>query len=116
MERVWDAIQQLKSMGVKDEYANYLLPKRGQRPFLRNLPICLNLRHKHAMRLCYNAQEEIWRALLGRGATDRSGESNDRSLSFYLLALYENWRNATPSAPKGHDSAAKKYGRTNWKK
>jgi thymidylate synthase ThyX len=22
----------------------------------------LNLRHKHAMRLCYNAQEEIWRA------------------------------------------------------
>src|SRR3989304_4896319 len=24
----------------------------------------LNLRHKYAMRLCYNAQEEIWRASL----------------------------------------------------
>jgi thymidylate synthase ThyX len=24
----------------------------------------LNLRHKHTMRLCYDAQEEIWRASL----------------------------------------------------
>ena len=63
MVRVWDAIQQLKSMGVKDEYANYLLPNAVSVRFTESSDL-LNLRHKHAMRLCYNAQEEIWRASL----------------------------------------------------
>ena len=39
----------------------YLLPNAVPVRFTESADL-LNLRHKHAMRLCYNAQEEIWRA------------------------------------------------------
>ena len=39
----------------------YLLPNAVTVRFTESADL-LNLRHKHAMRLCYNAQEEIWRA------------------------------------------------------
>jgi flavin-dependent thymidylate synthase len=63
MEETWEAINQLRSRGVPDEYAAYLLPNAVAIRFTESADL-LNLHHKFAMRLCYNAQEEIWRASL----------------------------------------------------
>ncbi len=61
MIRVWEAVNALRRRGVKEEFAEYLLPNAVAIRFTESSDL-LNLRHKHAMRLCYNAQEEIWRA------------------------------------------------------
>jgi thymidylate synthase ThyX len=61
MERSWEGIARLKELGVDDEFALYLLPNAAAVRFTESSDL-LNLRHKMAMRLCYNAQEEIWRA------------------------------------------------------
>ena len=63
MERSWEGIARLKSLGVEDEFALYLLPNAAAVRFTESSDL-LNLRHKMAMRLCYNAQEEIWLASL----------------------------------------------------
>jgi thymidylate synthase ThyX len=63
MERTWESIRGLKKMGVSDEFAAYLLPNAVAVRFTESSDL-LNLHHKHAMRLCYNAQEEIWKASL----------------------------------------------------
>ena len=63
MEGTWEAINRLRSRGVPDEYAAYLLPNAVAIRFTESADL-LNLHHKFAMRLCYNAQEEIWRASL----------------------------------------------------
>jgi len=61
MEQSWEAIVRLKQSGVSDEFAMYLLPNAVAIRTTESGDL-LNLRHKYAMRLCYNAQEEIWRA------------------------------------------------------
>jgi len=48
---------------VSNEFAMYLLPNAVAVRFTESGDL-LNLRHKYAMRLCYNAQEEIWCASL----------------------------------------------------
>ncbi len=63
MEDAWDGITRLRAAGVSDEFALYLLPNAVAVRFTESASL-LDLRHKHAMRLCYNAQEEIWRASL----------------------------------------------------
>ncbi len=63
MAETWEAIGILRSRGVADEYAAYLLPNAVAIRFTESADL-LNLHHKFAMRLCYNAQEEIWRASL----------------------------------------------------
>ena len=63
MEETWSAIGELRSRGVPDEFAAYLLPNAVAIRFTESADL-LNLHHKLAMRLCYNAQEEIWRASL----------------------------------------------------
>ncbi|MGO9482026.1 MAG: FAD-dependent thymidylate synthase [Candidatus Kryptoniota bacterium] len=63
MNMTWDAINELLSMNVKKEYAAYLLPNAFPIRFTESADL-LNLHHKIEMRLCYNAQEEIWRASL----------------------------------------------------
>jgi flavin-dependent thymidylate synthase len=63
MEETWEAIAKLRSRGVADEFAAYLLPNAVAIRFTESADL-LNLHHKFAMRLCYNAQEEIWRASL----------------------------------------------------
>jgi thymidylate synthase ThyX len=63
MERTWDAIGRIRKLGVPDELAVYLLPNATAIRFTESSDL-LHLRHKLAMRLCYNAQEEIWRASL----------------------------------------------------
>ncbi len=61
MERSWETFAKLKRRGVSDEFAMYVLPNALAVRFTESSDL-LNLHHKHAMRLCYNAQEEIWRA------------------------------------------------------
>jgi len=63
MEETWAAIGELRGRGVSDEFAAYLLPNAVAIRFTESADL-LNLHHKCAMRLCYNAQEEIWRASL----------------------------------------------------
>jgi flavin-dependent thymidylate synthase len=63
MEETWETITTLRSRGVSDEYAAYLLPNAVALRFTESADL-LNLHHKFAMRLCYNAQEEIWKASL----------------------------------------------------
>lgn len=63
MEYSWERISRLRSLGVPAEFALYLLPNAVSIRFTESGDL-LNLHHKYAMRLCYNAQEEIWRASL----------------------------------------------------
>jgi thymidylate synthase ThyX len=61
MDETWSAIRRLRVAGVPDEFAAYLLPNAVPIRFTESADL-LNLHHKMAMRLCYNAQEEIWKA------------------------------------------------------
>ncbi|MBI4446255.1 MAG: FAD-dependent thymidylate synthase [Acidobacteria bacterium] len=63
MNQTWEQIGALRKMGVPDEFALYLLPNAVTVRFTESGDL-LNLHHKYTMRLCYNAQEEIWRASL----------------------------------------------------
>jgi flavin-dependent thymidylate synthase len=75
MEETWTAIGELRARGVPDEFAAYLLPNAVAIRFTESADL-LNLHHKFAMRLCYNAQEEIWRASLDEALQIR--EANPR--------------------------------------
>ena len=61
MERTWEAIGELGALGVPDEFRAYLLPNAVALRFTESADLA-SLRHKLAMRLCFNAQEEIWQA------------------------------------------------------
>lgn len=63
MMRIWERLGRLKRLGVSDEFRAYLLPNAVSVRLVESSDL-LNLRHKLEMRLCYNAQEEIWRASL----------------------------------------------------
>lgn len=63
MDLTWESINRLIAMGVEREFASYLLPNAFPIRFTESADL-LNLHHKIEMRLCYNAQEEIWRASL----------------------------------------------------
>jgi hypothetical protein len=60
-ERTWQAIARLRQLGAPEEALVYALPNAVAVRFTESADF-LALRHKHEMRLCYNAQEEIWRA------------------------------------------------------
>ena len=63
MQQTWQAIDQLLDQGVAPENALYLLPNAFSIRFMESGDL-LALHHKWTTRLCYNAQEEIWRASL----------------------------------------------------
>jgi thymidylate synthase ThyX len=63
MEATWDGISRLRALGAPAEFRAYLLPNATVLRFTESADL-LGLHHKLAMRLCYNAQEEIWRASL----------------------------------------------------
>ena len=63
MEAAWEGMARLRALGVEDQFVLYLLPNAVCVRFTESADL-LNLRHKHTMRLCYDAQEEIWRASL----------------------------------------------------
>ena len=58
--RTWKAIGELEEQGVPREQAQYLLPNAFPVRFEESGDL-LNLHHKWTTRLCYLAQEEIWR-------------------------------------------------------
>lgn len=60
---VWKAIDDLRADGVPFEHAAYLLPNAVAIRFEESGDL-LNLHHKWTTRLCYLAQEEIWRCCL----------------------------------------------------
>ena len=99
MDEAWDAIGRLRRMGVPDEFALYLLPNAAAVRFTESADL-LNLRHKHAMRLCYNAQEEIWRASLEEALQIR--EVNP-TIGRYLLppCTLRDMADALPKCPEG---------------
>ncbi|MDX1623662.1 MAG: FAD-dependent thymidylate synthase [Gemmatimonadota bacterium] len=70
MERTWEDVAALKAAGVPAEYAEYLLPNAVAIRFTESADL-LNLWHKHQMRLCYNAQEEIWQASVDEASAVR---------------------------------------------
>ncbi|MFQ5508109.1 MAG: FAD-dependent thymidylate synthase [Leptospirillia bacterium] len=71
MARTWDSVARLKAAGASDEAAHYLLPNALAIRFTESGDLSA-LHHKMAMRLCYNAQEEIWQASL-----DEAGQIRD---------------------------------------
>jgi len=99
MARSWDRFSQLKRLGVPVEYALYLLPNALSIRFTESADL-LNLHHKHAMRLCYNAQEEIWRASLDEALQIK--EINPR-IGNYLLppCTLRDMAKLRPVCPEG---------------
>ncbi|MCI0652233.1 MAG: FAD-dependent thymidylate synthase [Planctomycetes bacterium] len=81
MARTWEAIARLERLGASAEARSYLLPNAVAIRFTESSDL-LALRHKHALRLCYNAQEEIWRA--SRDESDQIIAINPR-IGRYLL-------------------------------
>jgi thymidylate synthase ThyX len=81
MARTWEALERLRALGVSDEDRSYLLPNAVSIRFTESGDL-LNLHHKLKMRLCYNAQEEIWRA--SRDEALQIAEVN-RRIGRYLL-------------------------------
>lgn len=73
MARSWEAIRRLRALGAPDEFRAYLLPNAVALRFTESADLA-GLRHKLAMRLCFNAQEEIWRASLDEAAQVREAE------------------------------------------
>jgi len=62
-EKTWEGIRTLLDMGVSEEFATYLLPNSFPIRFVESGDL-LNFHHKWVHRLCYTAQEEIWRSCL----------------------------------------------------
>ena len=61
MASTWDSIGRLLELGVREEYALYLLPNAFPIRFEESGDL-LHFHHKWVQRLCYTAQEEIWSA------------------------------------------------------
>jgi flavin-dependent thymidylate synthase len=60
MSALWKNIAALLNMGVSEEFALYLLPNAVSVRFEESGDL-LNFHHKWTKRLCYTAQEEIWK-------------------------------------------------------
>ncbi|MDP9122707.1 MAG: FAD-dependent thymidylate synthase [Acidobacteriota bacterium] len=59
--QAWEGMARLRRLGAPEEFVEYLLPNAVAIRFTESADL-LHLHHKLTMRLCYNAQEEIWRA------------------------------------------------------
>jgi hypothetical protein len=60
MERTWKDVSDLMNAGVSEEFAHYLLPNALSVRYEESGDL-LNFHHKWTKRLCYTAQEEIWK-------------------------------------------------------
>ncbi|HEU4333379.1 MAG TPA: FAD-dependent thymidylate synthase [Candidatus Eisenbacteria bacterium] len=99
MNRAWEAIGRLRALGVSDESAAYLLPNAVSIRFTESADL-LSLRHKCAMRLCLNAQEEIWRA--ARDESEQVRAVNPRIGAYFLPPCGPRLRaGVKPFCPEG---------------
>jgi thymidylate synthase ThyX len=71
--RAWEGASEVRRAGGSAEAASYLLPNALAIRFVESSDL-LNLHHKHRMRLCYNAQEEIWQACLDEALQIREAD------------------------------------------
>ena len=60
MKKIWQRMETLKASGESDENVSYLLPNAFPIRFEESGDL-LNFHHKWTHRLCYTAQEEIWK-------------------------------------------------------
>ncbi len=99
MARSWDRFARMKKLGTPLEYALYLLPNALSVRFTESSDL-LNLHHKHAMRICYNAQEEIWRASLDEA---QQIKEINHLIGTYLLppCTLRNMAGTRPVCPEG---------------
>ena len=99
MDMAWDGIGRLRSLGVPDEHAAYLLPNAVSIRYTESADLAA-LWHKCRMRLCYNAQEEIWRASVDEAGQVRA--VNPR-IARYLLPPcgLRNLAGQRPVCPEG---------------
>jgi thymidylate synthase ThyX len=61
--QIWEKVNQAIKLGMSYEQFSYMLPNALSVRFSESGDL-LALKHKMNMRLCYNAQEEIWQASL----------------------------------------------------
>ena len=99
MEATWDGMRRLLALGVEPQTAVYLLPNATTIRFTESADL-LSLRHKMAMRLCYLAQEEIWKASVDEAIAIR--QVNPR-IGRYLLppCTQRQLAGTTPFCPEG---------------
>jgi thymidylate synthase ThyX len=99
MEVAWDGIRRLLALGTPPEHALYLLPNAVSIRFTESGSL-LDLHHKHAMRLCWNAQEEIWKASLDEALQIRDVHPR---IGSYLLppCNLREMAGLTPLCPEG---------------
>jgi thymidylate synthase ThyX len=79
--RAWEGAAALRRAGGSTEAASYLLPNAVAVRFIESADL-LNLHHKLKLRLCYNAQEEIWQASLDEA---RQVEEREPAIGKWLL-------------------------------
>jgi thymidylate synthase ThyX len=99
MEKTWQAMDKLRKLGVEPEFVAYLLPNSVSVRFTESADL-LGLHHKHKMRLCYLAQEEIWQASVEEAQQIR--EVNPRIGKYLLPPCTERkLANTRPTCPEG---------------
>ena len=100
LRETWKGIGDLLSAGVSAEYALYLLPNAFPIRFEESGDL-MHLHHKWTTRLCYLAQEEIWRAC--REETLQVAEVHPR-LGRHITAPcgLRKTAGATPFCPEGN--------------
>jgi hypothetical protein len=99
VRQAWEGIDILLNMGIPPEFAAYLLPNAVALRFVQTNPLDA-LWHKARMRLCYNAQEEIWRATVDEAEQIRQLAP---IIGRYLLppCSVRQLGNKTPLCPEG---------------
>lgn len=99
MERTFVTINNLLEMGVRSDYALYRLPNAFPIRFVESGSL-IHLHHKYRMRLCFNAQEEIWRA--SREETQQITEIHPQIGKWLLAPCGHRWAShTTPFCPEG---------------
>ncbi|MEK7866929.1 MAG: FAD-dependent thymidylate synthase [Planctomycetota bacterium] len=99
MSRAWECMTALRAEGVPVEFASYVLPNALAIRFTESSDL-LNLHHKLKARLCYNAQEEIWRASVDE--TQQIREVNSRIGRYIGPPCLLRWMSrSTPFCPEG---------------
>ncbi len=99
MSVIWQNINILLNQGVKPEFAMYMLPNAFPIRFEESGDL-LNLHHKWTTRLCYTAQEEIWR--MCRDEVEEVAKIHPRITEFILPPCGLRLRGGTtPICPEG---------------
>jgi len=98
VERAWNGAAAVAATAGR-EAALYLLPNALAVRFVESSDL-LNLHHKHKMRLCYNAQEEIWQASLDEAMQIAAAEP---AIGRWLLppCAVRHAAGRTPYCPEG---------------